>query len=264
VQWIDHLVEQKKMPPTMLVIVDGNTRLGGSQYVDSLHNGGYATYFARDVVAHVDANYRTLASEGGRAVLGKSSGGFGALHAVMRHPGVFCAFASHSGDAYFHYSLVPSFVAARRVLAARGGDIAGFVAEYESKQKRSPAEFETMMILAQAAAYSPHGGTAFAFALPFDLATGEIDGNVFEHWLAFDPVIEAASRRGELARLRLRYIDCGRRDEYGLDVGARALARTMRSLGLEVEHQEFDDDHRNIGYRYAVSLPALAAVMEHE
>ena len=57
-------------------------------------------------------------------------------------------------------------------------------------------------------------------------------------------------------------LDCGRRDEYALDIGARILVQRIRSLGLEVRHEEFDDDHRNVGYRYAVSLPALAEVLE--
>ena len=70
-QWIDRLILEKKMPPAMLAIVDGFSRLGGSQYVDSIHNGDYATYTVRDVVGHVDANYRTIAREGGRSVLGK-------------------------------------------------------------------------------------------------------------------------------------------------------------------------------------------------
>jgi hypothetical protein len=38
----------------------------------------------------------------------------------------------------------------------------------------------------------------------------------------------------------------------------------MRAMGLEVRHEEFDDDHRNVGYRYEVSLPALAGVLERE
>jgi hypothetical protein len=77
--------------------------------------------------------------------------------------------------------------------------------------------------------------------------------------------VEAApGARAELTRLRLRYIDCGRKDEYLLDMGARMLAQRLREMGLDVDHQEFDDDHRNIGYRYAVSLPALGAVLEHE
>ncbi len=264
VQWIDRLIAQKKMPPALLVVVDGWTRLGGSQYVNSIHNGNYATYAARDVVAHVDAHYRTIAKEGGRAALGRSSGGFGAIHLAMTQPGVFCAFASQSGDAYFELSLTGAFAMAHRTLESYGGDVRRFVEAFEQKQKRSQAEFETMMILAQAAAYSPAAPLEFALYLPFDTGTGAVRRDVFARWLAFDPVEACADKREELARLRLRFLDAGRRDEYALDIGARALAQRMRDVGLDVVHQEFDDDHRNTGYRYAASLPALAAVMDHE
>jgi hypothetical protein len=69
-------------------------------------------------------------------------------------------------------------------------------------------------------------------------------------------------KQAELARLRLRYVDCGRKDEYALDIGARILVARMREMGLATRHEEFDDDHRNVGYRYAVSLPALVEVLE--
>ncbi|HEY0380947.1 MAG TPA: hypothetical protein VGC72_02000, partial [Candidatus Elarobacter sp.] len=58
------------------------------------------------------------------------------------------------------------------------------------------------------------------------------------------------------------YLDCGRKDEYALDVGARVFTKRCRALGLEVRHEEFDDDHRNVGYRYEISLPALAEVLD--
>ncbi|MGC1757930.1 MAG: hypothetical protein WA742_01110, partial [Candidatus Cybelea sp.] len=60
------------------------------------------------------------------------------------------------------------------------------------------------------------------------------------------------------------YLDCGRRDEYNLDIGARVVSERIRDLGLAVRHEEFDDDHRNVNYRYAVSLPALAAALDRE
>ena len=41
-------------------------------------------------------------------------------------------------------------------------------------------------------------------------------------------------------------------------------APRIRELGLEVRHEEFDDDHRNVGYRYEVSMPALAGVLDEE
>jgi S-formylglutathione hydrolase FrmB len=263
VQWMDRLVREKKIPPALLVVVDGWTRLGGSQYIDSIHNGDYATYVTRDIVAHVDSHYRTIAIAGGRAVFGKSSGGFGSMHLVMGKPGIFSAFASHSGDSYFRSASVPAFVDAQRSLE-RAGSIDAFVTAFEAKQKRGQSEYVTMEMLGYAAAYSPRSAKRFEIDLPFDLKTGELREDVFARWLAFDPVERVPKHARELKDLRLRYLDCGRRDEYGLDIGARLVAERIRSLGLSVIHEEFDDDHRNVGYRYEVSLPALAAVLDKE
>jgi len=263
-QWADRLIQERRMPPALVVLVDGFTRLGGSQYVDSVHNGAYATYTVRDVIGHVDGNYRTIASEGGRAILGKSSGGFGAMHLVMEHPGAFAAFASHSGDSYFQYAHPPAFATVQRVLQAHDFDVGAYVEAFERKPKRSSAEYTTMEMLAYAAAYSPRSATAFDLDLPFDKASGELRHEVFARWLAFDPAERVAGRQAELSRLRLRYLDCGRRDEYNLDIGARVVSRRIRDLGLDVRHEEFDDDHRNVGYRYAVSLPALSAVLDQQ
>jgi enterochelin esterase family protein len=261
VQWIDRLITTRAMEPAILAIVDGFTRLGGSQYVDSIHNGAYATYVVRDVIAHMDANYRTVAHQGGRAVFGKSSGGFGSLHLTMAYPGRFAAFASHSGDTYFRYADPRAFPDVQRTLEAFES-IAAFVTAFEAKQKRPQPWYATMEMLGYAAAYSPAAAEAFAIDLPFDLATGEQRDDVFARWLAYDPVERVDSSRDALAGLRLRYLDCGRRDEYGLDIGARIFTQRVRALGLDVRHEEFDDDHRNVGYRYEVSLPALAAVLD--
>jgi enterochelin esterase family protein len=264
VQWIDQLIGEERMPPALLVLVDGFTRLGGSQYLNSIHNGDYATYVVRDIVRHVDTNYRTVAREGGRAVLGKSSGGFGSLHLVMECPGTFAAFASHSGDSYYIYATPTAFPNAQRTLEKHDFAIEVFVESFEKKHKRPQAEYETMEMLGYAAAYSPRSATAFDIDLPFDLKSGQLREDVFARWLSFDPVNRVAGRADEFRRLRFRYLDCGRRDEYGLDIGARLIAHGIRDLGLDVHHEEFDDDHRNVGYRYEVSLPLLAGVLDSE
>jgi enterochelin esterase family protein len=263
VQRLDRLIAAGTMPPVILAIVDGFTRLGGSQYLDSIHNGDYATYTVRDVIGHVDAGYRTIAQAGGRAVFGKSSGGFGALHLSLEYPGTFAAFASHSGDTYFRYAHLPSFPTTQRTLEQFGTPQA-FVEEFERRPKPPQHFFATIEMLGYAAAYSPLAAEAFAFAMPFDRATGELDDAVFARWLAFDPCERVASGYEALAGLRLRYLDCGRRDEYGLDIGARVFTQRCRDLGLTVRHEEFDDDHRNVGYRYDVSLPAMAEVLDRE
>lgn len=261
VQWADRLIREGRMPPVLVAIVNGFTRLGGSQYVDSIHNGAYAAYVVHDVVGAVDENFRTLPHGGGRAVFGKSSGGFGAMHLVMRHPGIFAAFASHSGDAYFRYAHPALFVHAQRTLEDFESYEA-FVAAFEAKQKKPPAWFSTMELLAYAAAYSPAAARPFAVEVPFDPKSGELRDDVFSRWLAYDPVEDAVRHAEALRELRLRYVDCGRRDEYFLDIGARVFVARLRELGLAVRHEEFDDDHGNIGYRHEVSLPALAAVLD--
>jgi S-formylglutathione hydrolase FrmB len=263
-QWIDRLIVEQRMQPAVLVVVDGFTRLGGSQYVNSIHNGDYATYVIRDVIGHVDKTYRTVAREAGRGVLGKSSGGFGSLYLTMQYPGTFAAFASHSGDSYFPYAQPRGFVDAQRTLEQHDWNIAAFVEHFERRPKRPVPEYTTMEMLGYTAAYTPRSATPFDLELPFDRDTGALREDVFARWLQFDPVEMSQHKQAELARLRLRYLDCGRRDEYALDVGARLLAKRMREMGLEVRHEEFDDDHRNVGYRYEVSLPALAGVLERE
>ena len=198
-------------------------------------------------------------------MLGKSSGGFGAMHLVIAHPGVFAAFASHSGDSYFRYAHFPAF--RHRSSRARSARLSTWLRSWRPLKPNTSGTWPNTRrwrCSAYAAAYSPGGARAFDLDLPFDRETGELRDDVFARWLAFDPAERVAGCQAELSRLRLRYLDCGRRDEYNLDIGARVIARRIRDLGLEVRHEEFDDDHRNVGYRYAISLPALAAVLDHE
>lgn len=62
-----------------------------------VENARYATYIARDVVAHIDRTYRTRADRAHRGIGGLSMGGFGAIKLALQFPGVFSAAASHSG-----------------------------------------------------------------------------------------------------------------------------------------------------------------------
>jgi S-formylglutathione hydrolase FrmB len=57
----------------------------------------YEDYMTRDLIAHVDGTYRTLAERRARGIGGLSMGGFGALQLAMRHKDLFAATASHSG-----------------------------------------------------------------------------------------------------------------------------------------------------------------------
>jgi len=265
-QRCDRLIRTEQMPAALVVVVDGWTRLGGSQYVDSVHHGAYATYITREVVAAVDRAFRTRRSPYARGVFGHSSGGFGALHLAMRYPGVFGAVASHSGDSYFPYATLPAFEKTRRVLH-RYATLADFATAFFAQEHHTGDVFEAMMTLAYASAYSPRAALPYAIDLPFSLESGELDATIFDRWLTFDPV-ENVLQPDAVAALKpmaLCYLDCGIRDEWALNVGARLFADRARTGGVAVLHEEFDGAHSKIKHRFERSMPLmLQALLERE
>jgi hypothetical protein len=118
-------------------------------------------------------------------------------------------------------------------------------------------------VLAMAAAYSPNPEVEpHRSDLPFDLETHELRPEVWDRWLAHDPVRIAPDHADGLRTLRLLFFDCGTRDEYNLHLGARILKRRFDALGVPHRHEEFDDGHMSITYRYDRVLPLLTEAME--
>ena len=122
---VDALIARGACGEMILVMPDCFTRYGGSQYLNSSATGRYEDHLVVELVRHVDERYRTLPDREHRGIVGKSSGGYGALVQGMRHPGVFGAIACHSGDMVFDYCYrgdVPKFCSI--VQEARHRDVA--------------------------------------------------------------------------------------------------------------------------------------------
>ena len=95
--------------------------------------------------------------------------------------------------------------------------------------------------------------------LPFDTATGELRDDVWQRWLAWDPVRMARRHADALRGMRAIYIDAGKRDEYFLDLGAEAFRRELEELGItDVFFELFDAGHGSIEYRYPLAIRYLA------
>jgi enterochelin esterase-like enzyme len=88
---MDRLTREGKIEEMIVVVVNGRNVLGGSGYVNSPVTGGWEDFVVKDVVRHVDKNYKTLPYKESRGISGHSLGGFGALHSAMRNPEVFDA-----------------------------------------------------------------------------------------------------------------------------------------------------------------------------
>jgi S-formylglutathione hydrolase FrmB len=246
-------------PPAIVVYVDAWTAYGGSQFVDSPGTGRYHSYLCDEVVPWVDGRYRSLAGAGHRAIMGKSSGGFGAMITPMLRPDLFGALATHAGDSLYELCYVPEFGKDVRHLREYGGDIWRWWDDFRSRTSFTrEADMDLLGLLGVAACFSAEpDGTV---ELPFDPRTGVLRPRVWQRWLDWDPVRMVPRYAAALRSLRAVWIDAGTRDEWFLDVGAEAFRAALREAGVpdEVIHFElFEAGHMGIDYRYPLSLAWL-------
>jgi pimeloyl-ACP methyl ester carboxylesterase len=256
-EMVDELFASGQAPQCVVVFVDCWTSLGGSQYLDSPATGRYHSYLCEDVVPWVDGRYRTLPGSRHRAIMGHSSGGYGAMVTAMLRPDLFGGFASHAGDALFEHCYLPGFAAAARALRDRyQGSYERFWADLRSRTFTA-ADFVLLEPYAMAACYSAdEDGTVH---LPFDVETGRVRPDVWERWLARDPVRMAPRHAAALCAMRAIYLDAGNHDEHHLDLGARAFSQELERIGVVGTRLElFDGGHGGNQHRYAVSLRYLA------
>ena len=246
-------------PPCLVVFVDCWTSLGGSQFLDSPGTGRYHTYLCEDVVGFVDARYPTAPAAAHRGITGKSSGGYGAMVTPMLRPDVFGGLATHAGDALFELCYLPEFAQVARALRDEyGGSYQRFWEDFRARPaytKQHDAALVNQWAMAACYSTDPDGSVR----LPFDPATGRLVDEVWERWLAWDPVRMVPRCAETLRGLRAVYIDAGKRDEYWLDLGAEAFRRALADVGVtDVFFELFDAGHGHIEYRYPIALRYLA------
>lgn len=85
------LIADGRISAVILVSPDGNGPMyKASEWANSFNgHQRMEDSIAQDLVAYVDAHYRTIASPAGRTLAGLSDGGFGATNIALHHPGVF-------------------------------------------------------------------------------------------------------------------------------------------------------------------------------
>lgn len=253
---MDSLIDEERVPPALGVYVDGFTSIGGSQWINSAGIGRYFDYLVNDVVRYVDTNFNTLAQFSSRIVVGKSSGGYGALAIAATQDATFGHVGSHSGDAGFEYCYLPDLPRASTSLLRAGGIDAWYQA-FRTRAMATGMRGDDNLVLnalAMSAAYSPVPGKPQHLDYPLDFATGELKTEVWERWRGADPVHFVPRHLGKFSALKSLYIDCGIYDEFNLRWGARMVAAELKRGDVAHLHEEFEDGHRNVNYRFVRSL----------
>lgn len=95
-EWVSLLSREGVMPEAVVVGVchpegfsDENETLRDYDLSPQLGGAAYAQFVADDLVRHMDARYRTLASPAARVLGGAALGGLMSFYIAMHHPGVF-------------------------------------------------------------------------------------------------------------------------------------------------------------------------------
>jgi enterochelin esterase-like enzyme len=255
---MNRLISEGKCGPMILVLVDCFTKFGGNQYINSSATGRYEDYIIKEIVPFIDKNYNISA----HAVFGKSSGGYGALMLGMRNPEVFQGLVNHSGDAAFEYCYLPDVPKALNAFRQAGGPKKWLKEFWKKPNHHRKEDGPPLNILAMAAYYSPNPQSQeMGVDMPFDLKTGQILQEVWNRWLSWDPTRIVEQYENSLKKLKLIFIDCGIKDEFNLQWGARIIHSKLEKMNIDHYYEEFDDGHMNISYRYDVSLPKIYSAL---
>jgi enterochelin esterase-like enzyme len=93
--WFDAAVREGKIPPMLVVFPNG---LAESMWCDSKDGAvPMETLVIKELIPHVDATFRTLATREGRIVEGFSMGGYGAARLGFKYPQIFGAVSILAG-----------------------------------------------------------------------------------------------------------------------------------------------------------------------
>lgn len=256
------LVRTHTIPPATFIVPDLYCEFGGTQFIDSTAVGRHASTLVQEVFPGMEQLFDIQAGPLKRAVLGRSSGGFGALRLAMDFDNVCGAVACHAGDMGFEWvyrrSLIDLCTAMVRYQSPRD-----YMSYLQRQNKLSSFDLHNLMMLGMAAFYSPNPQSDLGYDLPIHLKTGELYEDVFAQWLSHDPVVRVDNALvcDRLGQLKSLFIDCGQKDQYFLQYGSRQLTAKLKAKGIAHDYQEFDDNHSGTTYRFDVSLQKILAAI---
>lgn len=258
---LDRLILADSIPPLLFVMPDFMTRYGGAQYLNSAALGSYSDA-VMEVVSIVEAHFRSIPDRDHRVLMGKSSGGYGAMIHGMRYPERFGLVVDHSGDKDFERCYPPIFP--RFLERARAHSLEDVLRNPVGCLQRGMYVMDLFFLLsvpAMSAAYSPALGSPLGFDLPLDLQSGHLNEEIWQRWLHHDPLYQVDAAAEALRSLRLLYFDAGNRDEFDLHLCCRAFSKRLSAHTIPHQYEEFEGGHSRTQYRYDVSLKAIASAL---
>lgn len=220
----------------IVVLPDSKTAFGGSMYSSSVTTGDFERFISRDVVAYIDAHYRTIPERASRGLVGHSMGGYGAVRIGMKHPEVF-------GSLYVMSACCLSPMGARPANPASADAMAAD--EKKMDAVRTPADaaglsFYARVQFASAAAWSPDPKNP---PLYLDLPTkdGVSQPDVIAKWTANAPLAFIDQYIDNLREYHAISLDVG--DQDGLRFDMVKLHEVLDKYGIANSFEIYHGTH---------------------
>ena len=213
----------------IVVLPDSKTAHNGSMYSSSVTTGDFERFISHDVVAWVDAHYRTIPDRTSRGLAGHSMGGYGATRIGMKHADVFGSL----------YIMSPCCLAPRGTGPATA-DLEEEVAAMEAPTDSASLSFFPRAQLATAAAWSPDP-TNPPLYLQLPTKDGAPRPDILAKWAANAPLAFVDQYIGNLRRYHGISIDVGDQDRLG--EGAAKLHEVLDTYGIANSFEVYEGTH---------------------
>jgi enterochelin esterase family protein len=227
-----------EITPMIVVIGDGKTRWGGSQYLNSAAQGNYEDYICDEIVPKIEAEHPVPTNGVRRIIAGHSSGGFGALRLGSSHQKLFDAVVALSPDSDFaisHLHLTMKPAVTNTPLAEIKKMAAGI--------SPMPINSSLNYLFGLSAAYAPrsvfHWGE---FEWLFD-AHGNFRERVWQRWMENDPLTIVSNNPHAFTARQLVYLDGASQDEYRANIGARKIFDVLQKRSVHSAFYEPPGHH---------------------
>jgi len=209
----------------IVVLPDSKTVHNGSMYSSSVTTGDFEQFIAHDLIAYIDAHYRTIPDRQARGLVGHSMGGYGATRVGMKHADVF-------GSLY----IMSPCCLSPRMASLRPEDEKALEAVKTPEDSAKLGFFQRAQ-LASAAAWSPDPQNP---PLYLDLPlTAQPD--ILAKWAANAPFAFIDQYIPGLRQYRAIAIDVG--DQDGLRVDAAKLHDALDKYGIANSFEVYSGTH---------------------
>jgi enterochelin esterase-like enzyme len=213
----------------IVVLPDSKTMHNGSMYSSSVTTGDFEKFIAHDVVAYIDAHYRTIPNRESRGLVGHSMGGYGASRIGMKHADVFGSL----------YIMSPCCMSARPA-GPVNPELEKKLESVKTAEDSAKLSFFERAQLATAAAWSPDPKNPPLYLdLPFK--DGSVQPDVLAKWAANAPLAFIDQYIGNLREYRAIAIDVG--DQDGLRTDTAKLHDALDRYGIANTFEVYPGTH---------------------